>query len=981
MLISIGEIVDGALINAIALTGRRISVAVSGLHGRRRAEDLSVARWFETYRLTGVTPDLPELSPALTQRLAEVLRSDEVQAALQELLAARLTDAPETDAADARQVFCLTLIAADPDADSDAVQAAGALAGYYDDQICALVARLEGADPPLLAQIRSEAFSTRMINVLNAIGRHTAALTGRPNRRSEASFLASYRRHVIDQHGKLEPPDFDRRRRVPIADIYVPTTIREDFFAERTPGLHPVEPCLDVYGLAGRLDRSVLLGDPGGGKTTAANVLMHHFASGTGGQIPFLVTLRDFAADHPPARSVAGYIEHGLETFYQCPPPPGLVDLLLLTGRAVVIFDGLDELVDASRRADVATLVERFCAEYPLAPVLVTSRVVGYDQARLDDRQFTCYRLGGFGDSEIAEYAQKWFAQDADSRASDAETFLEESAGVHDLRSNPLLLSLMCILYRGAGSLPRDRAGVYGQCADLLFRRWDARRRIHQELRAGHLIEPALRHLAGWLLFGRDRTQPTVTERELLDATTSFLHGRGFETEDEARTAAREFVEFCHGRMWVFSDAGTTVTGERLYGFTHRTFLEYFAAAQLAYSSDSPEQLATALLPLIAGGESWVVAELAMQVKDRTSDGGAPRIYAALLADCSGWPTDVLLRFLALCLRSVDPSPPHIRELTRQLFAETCAAERIDHSAGALTGQAEADGSFPPATGLDMAWRDLLAIRGSYRDAVADEISGVLADIIRSGDKAAIVSSLRLILSLSYAALSSPARSGETEWDFWTAYGHRVLEAHAAAAAAAAETDAYIRLTALEARVITTSQALDMPGGPIVLFQGSEGCFQRYEPYFWQAFRALDSGWPAFGAPDIVSVLTAFGEYLIDHPEPPWLDGMMSDWDYHMPDEHDEPFKRAARPAPLNQTAYLGAVTALVIMTEALESQEHVERRLGPLRDIAPYLTRRQGLGRRTKLPSLPVPEEFKQTFRDWAEGRVNFTAPGRASR
>jgi predicted NACHT family NTPase len=102
------------------------------------------------------------------------------------------------------------------------------------------------------------------------------------------------------------------------------------------------------------------------------------------------VTLRDYAASDPPERSVAGHIEHTLETFYQCPAPPGLVDLLLLTGRAVVIFDGLDELLDTSRRADVTTRVERFCAEYPLAPVLVISRQVGYDQARLDDSHFTC---------------------------------------------------------------------------------------------------------------------------------------------------------------------------------------------------------------------------------------------------------------------------------------------------------------------------------------------------------------------------------------------------------------------------------------------------------------------------------------------------------------------------------------------------------------------------------------------------------------
>jgi hypothetical protein len=116
MLINIGEVIDGALVNAIAVTGRRISVAAEGHRGRRRADDLSVARWFETYWLTREAPELPKLSPALQQRLADVLRGDEVQAALHELLAARLTDAPEADAAEARQVLSLTLISADPDA-------------------------------------------------------------------------------------------------------------------------------------------------------------------------------------------------------------------------------------------------------------------------------------------------------------------------------------------------------------------------------------------------------------------------------------------------------------------------------------------------------------------------------------------------------------------------------------------------------------------------------------------------------------------------------------------------------------------------------------------------------------------------------------------------------------------------------------------------------------------------------------------------
>jgi NACHT domain len=951
MLINIGDVIDGALVNAIALAGRRIGRVARGLRDRRRGDDLSTARWFETYSLTGTPPDLPGLSEHLTRRLVSVLDGDEFQAALQELLAARLTDAPETDASAARRVLIVTLIANA----ADVAPVADVLAGYYDDQISALAARLEADDPPLLAQIRSDAYSARMINVLNAIERHTAALTTRPTLRTEAGFLSSYRRHVVTRHGDLEPPDFDRRRRIPIADIYVPTIITEDPpLGRMAVRRQDAQSMFDIYELAGQLDRSVLLGDPGGGKTTAANVLMHHFASDQQGCIPFLVTLRNYASGDPPQRSVIGYIEHVLTTFYQIPPPAGLLELLLLTGRAVVIFDGLDELLDTARRADVTSRVEHFCVEYPLAPVLVTSRVVGYDQARLDDREFTCYRLGGFGDTEVTEYAQKWFRQDFGARPDDADTFLAESATVRDLRSNPLLLSLMCILYRGEGSLPRNRVEVYEQCADLLFRRWDARRRIHQELRAGHLVEPALRNLA-WRLFARDLPQPTITEHALIDVTARFLHGRGFEFEDDARAAAGEFVEFCRGRMWVFTDAGVTAAGERLYAFTHRTFLEYFAAAQIAFSNDSPQQLASALIPYIARGESWVVAELALQIKDRTSDRGAPRMYAALLRERRGQ-SPVTLQFLALCLRSVDPSPQQVRELTRQLFTETC----------------ELDLDMSPDSSLFPAWRELTSHRGTYYDVIVGEIDAAVGWALGTGRENLSVHSLRLILSLPDIVAPSLGRGGHSDREAWKVRADSLITEQGTAAVAAARADAYVRHGAVRAGLIDVKQALDMPGGPMVLFRPSQGVFRERAPYFGPTLSALDQGWPAFGQTAVVADLDAFGGYLIDHREPPWLDVTGSDFANLLLDSESPPDTLNRRPPTLSQVAYLGAAALLLIIEETRLVTTHTDRRLGPLRHLAPYLTRRWGLGPRTELPSLMVPEQFKQAFLDWAEGRID---------
>jgi hypothetical protein len=980
MLVSIDDVITGALVNALAVAGRRITVAVDWTRDRRRAEDITTARWFETYRLTDRLPKLPELSSVSEEQVARLLRGDEIQAALHELLAARLTDADETDAGRAKDAFFLTFGVTD----SDASVFARALADYYDDQICTLVARLEASDPSLLNQIRNAAFSTRMINILNAIERHTAALTSRPNRQSETDFLARYRAHVLDQHGKLEPPDFERRRRVPIADIYVPTTISEEPQSESATVSHrAATPTFDVWTLAERIDRSVLLGDPGGGKTTAANVLMHHFAADAERRVPFFVTLREFAANDPPERSVIGHIEHYLETLYQCPPPAGLVDFLLLTGRALVIFDGLDELVDTSRRSDVTTRVEQFCVEYPNAPVLVTSRLVGYDQACLDDRQFSCCYLGRFDEGKVAEYARKWFAQDTDARSGDAEVFLAESESVPDLRSNPLLLSLMCILYRGEGSLPRDRAGVYDKCADLLFRKWDARRRIHQDLRAGHLLEPALRHLAWWL-FTRDDAQSAVTERELVARTTVFLHGLGFEFEDDAREAACEFVDFCRGRTWVFSDAGTTASGENLYAFTHRTFLEYFAAAQLAYDSDTPERLALALAPHVALNEWRVVAELAVQIKDRTSNGGAVRIYATLMGDANRWSPDAyanLLQLLALCLRSVDPSPLFVRELARRLLELAFAAERAPSSSARLAGLwqlSSRDDALPWHNALFL----LLNCCGSYRDVVADEMNTIAEQAIQSGEPTSIANAIRFAFSVCDTYAREVQGRRRSEQAFWISCGEGIIQANVANVRSAAENNVYVRERALMKGMLTATQALEMRGGLNVLcLESASKVFSvTRAPYLQRVFRALLEGWPAFGAPIIVEDLTAIGEYLDMHRHPPWLDDIVvSRWHQRgalmfIDDDH-EPVAAPAKPARLNQAAYLGASALISILVENgdLRIQDISRKRLGPLRDLAPYLAQRRTRGASRELPELRISAEIKKTFHDWAEWKINF--------
>ena len=968
-MISIDEVATGLLINAVSAAGRWLRTAVGAArYGRgQSSEDLAIARWFETYELTERTPPgVSHMPVEATTRLTELLRGDDVQAAVQELLAVRLTDGSNADAARARDAFVLTLAST---GDPEISRYAETLASYYDNEISDLVGRL--GDTPMLGQIRAEGLSNRMIAVLHAIERHTAALSSRPALRTETDFLTRYRAHVLDQYGKLEPPDFERRRRVPIGDIYVPTVIYQERHPEQgqlAPDIQP--PPINVWDLATRIDRSVLLGDPGGGKTTASTVLMHHFAADEGRRVPFLVTLRNFAADDPPARSVVGYIEHELETFYQCPAPPGLIDLLLLTGRALVLFDGLDELLDTSQRVDVAARVERFCTEYPLAPVLVTSRTVGYDQARLDESQFTGYRLGGFRDEDVADYVGKWFALEEGAQLDDV-AFLAESESVPDLRSNPLLLSLMCILYRGEGSLPRSRAEVYEHCSNvsLLFRRWDARRRIDQGVRAGHLLEPVLRHLAWWL-FTRADTQVAVTERELISATTEFLHGRGFESLDDAREAAREFVEFSRGRMWVFSDHGTAASGEKLYDFTHRTFLEYFAAARLAFDSDTPEKLAKTLLPRVARGEWDVVGELSVQIKNQTSTDGAKRVYECMLDDRrrrSPEGSSNILQFLARTLRSVDPSPRLIRLLGVKVLQFL------------FSGPLDEDVYYLP-----LLW--LIGNSDMHTAIVGAEIDAAIASMIGSNDSEERLNAIRFVLSMDtalyriFADPESTFSSAGRSADFWSQKSAENIRLYREAITVLAPSYESVRIEAMQSGLITVDEALGMPGGLQPLLRP-----QQREAFGggWSALLCVYFQWLIWNINDnsvglAKEYLSAVGRFASRTGSPPWTYGPIQPW---LSPEWDKNRSDRLESSLLEPSIYLGG--AIVALTCAEASGDWGYRilskdpaLLGPFSDLHAYIGyREQGgtLNSTSVLPDLPVLGEFKQVFRDWADGKVDF--------
>lgn len=454
-------------------------------------------------------------------------------------------------------------------------------------------------------------------------------------------WVGKYRAGVVRDHGRLELPDLEKRHTVHIDELYVPPEFSNAKPRERTQAYVMISDFLeeresvDITRFSHTIRRTVLLGDPGAGKTTAARYLSYKHASGQFDRLPFTVTLREFATEGNINKSIVEFIEEKCRTIYQAPPPQGAVDYLLSNGEAVVFFDGLDELLNTTDRREVTRRVELFLEMYPAANALVTSRRIGYDQARLDPDLYDEFHLEKFSKDLIKEYVEKWFRVAVGVR-DDAElqktvsAFMDESRGLPDLVSNPLMLSLVCVLYRGQGSIPQNRAAVYERCSQLLFHEWEANKKIHADIRIRNQVDAAINHLAYWQMVDNGGKE-AVTETVLIRETTEFLRD-SFSDERERQAAAKEFIDFCAGRLWVFTAVGTTGGGERLFEFTHRTFREYFAAYELTRLNDTPEEVAEALFPHIVE-ERWdVIGQLAVQLKEKHTRNGADRVIKTLIA-------------------------------------------------------------------------------------------------------------------------------------------------------------------------------------------------------------------------------------------------------------------------------------------------------------------------------------------------------------
>ena len=441
-------------------------------------------------------------------------------------------------------------------------------------------------------------------------------------------FERAYRRLARSYHQWMLLPDYRRIEKCQIDNIYV-----SQFLDRAGEGNEPSKERFTLGQFCSRAFRATVLGNPGEGKSAFAQKLCYDLSEPIeesrfqrSNPLPFLVVLREYGvAKRMARRSVVQFIEESCQATLQLALPQGAIETLLIRGRAVVVFDGLDELVNVAWRREIADAIEMFARRYPNAPMVVTSRIQGYDLAPLSRDLFDVYELAGFEPEQIEKYASNWFRRDSSLSGTDLKAkvgiFASESALAGTLRTNPLMLGLMCNLFSEKRTLPQNRCELLRQSSEMFFSRRDKDRGIGMAVPSSYL-RSTTQFLAHWIYEDKQR-QANIREADLTTAIAGHLEKEFSEHRDTAEALADQFIFFYTDRCWLLSFIGSSDKGERLYQFTHRVFLEYFTAAEIVRLLPATDKLAAFFIPKIVMFEWCEVAEFALQLVDARESGKA----------------------------------------------------------------------------------------------------------------------------------------------------------------------------------------------------------------------------------------------------------------------------------------------------------------------------------------------------------------------
>jgi energy-coupling factor transporter ATP-binding protein EcfA2 len=359
----------------------------------------------------------------------------------------------------------------------------------------------------------------------------------------------------------------------------------------------------------------VLTGDPGSGKSTLLRYLLtgiieppHDQQTGSPLQwtkafqdfFPLLIELRDFHAlrQRKNCETFLEYVSFMGKT-QQWFLDDHALDDHLDKGSSLVMFDGVDEIFDPADRNRILDEIAGFSQRYSRARIIATSRPIGYKHHVLRSAGFSHFGIQDLDEDSIEAFVKGWFAltfpqnpQEVDQRVHRVLDSVRRSKSIRLLAGNPMLLTIMVLLGREQ-EMPRERVKFYEKAVEVLCHHWDANRNLSlpddRYLNADDK-KSLLRRIAMRMQVCEGGLKGNFIHNEDLEQEIkSYLIDEELQPDKvEAKKAARRMINQLHERNYILC-----LRAPDLFGFVHRTFLEYLMATEYVRRFDKQPQRMT----------------------------------------------------------------------------------------------------------------------------------------------------------------------------------------------------------------------------------------------------------------------------------------------------------------------------------------------------------------------------------------------------
>lgn len=327
----------------------------------------------------------------------------------------------------------------------------------------------------------------------------------------------------------------------------------------------------------------IILGDPGAGKSLLVKYLIVQLLndnSNTLGlkpfskHIPFRIELRKYNEVRE-NKSITEYLADLVTKEMQTPISAELLSEIIKFQNTIIFFDGLDEIFNVTHKTKMKEMIESFTSVYTLSKCVVTSRFIGYHDIKFSAKKFDEFAIQQFDQNQIKELVNKFYASQiaASEKRNKAITQclsqIENDVDI-ELKSNPLIMTLILILSSNNIVIPDSKLEIYEACTKTLVDSIDIKEkelRFEMPLKHKRL---AFAHLAYWHYESATKNL-TINYDKAVKSLSTFLLEKGEVTEYvDAEEKSKKFLDYAEKRSIYFED-----------NFTHKTFLEYYTADYL----------------------------------------------------------------------------------------------------------------------------------------------------------------------------------------------------------------------------------------------------------------------------------------------------------------------------------------------------------------------------------------------------------------